>query len=101
MIFYETRGQAQVFLLLAFAGFFSAVLYDLLRLPRRFLPRWLAWLSDVVWWLFTAAACAMALSAGGESRARLYALTGLCAGACIYCLGIRTLIRAVWNALRK
>ena len=39
MIFFETAGQARTFLLLLYAGFGAGLLYDLLALPRRFLPR--------------------------------------------------------------
>ena len=89
MIFFETAGQARGFLLLLYAGFFSGALYDLLRLPRRRLPRPLRPLPDLAWALLTAAACALALAAGGETKARLYALLGLCCGGLIYCLGLR------------
>lgn len=90
MIFFETANQCRVFLLLLYAGFFSALLYDLLRPLRGVLPRLLRFLPDVVWCLLTAASCALALAIGGESQARLYALLGLCCGAGIYCLGVRT-----------
>ena len=89
MIFFETAGQARGFLLLLYAGFFSGALYDLLRLPRRRLPRPFRPLPDLAWALLTAAACALALAAGGETKARLYALLGLCCGGLIYCLGLR------------
>ncbi len=89
MTFFETGGQARVFLLLLYAGFLSGALYDGARGLRRVLPRFLRFLPDMIWCLLTAAACALALAAGGEGRARLYALLGLCCGAGIYCLGLR------------
>ena len=101
MIFYETRGQAEVFLLLVYAGFLSALLYDLLRLPRRYLPRWLSPALDILWCLLAALACALALSFGGEGRARLYALLGLLCGGGVYCLGVRALIVGAWRGIKK
>ena len=89
MTFFETVGQARVFLLLLYAGFLSGALYDGARGLRRGLPKFLRFLPDMIWCLLTAAACALALAAGGEGRVRLYALLGLCCGAGIYCLGIR------------
>jgi len=89
MTFFETGGQARVFLLLLYAGFLSGALYDGARGLRKVLPRFLRFLPDAVWCLITATACALALAAGGEGRARLYAVLGLCCGAGIYCLGLR------------
>ena len=101
MIFYETRGQAEAFLLLLYAGFASAALYDLLRIPRAFLPKWLGAALDILWCLFAGAACALALSRGGEGRARLYALLGLLCGGGVYCLGIRTLFLGIIRHFKK
>ena len=101
MIFFETANQCRVFLLLLYAGFFSALLYDLLRPLRGVLPRLLRFLPDVVWGLLTAASCALALAIGGENQARLYALLGLCCGAGIYCLGVRTAFLFIAQLLKK
>lgn len=90
MTFFETAGQSRVFLLLLYAGFLSAFLYDFARPLRKILPRFIRFLPDLIWCLLTAACCALALAASGASQARLYALLGLCCGAGIYCLGIRT-----------
>ena len=100
MIFYETRGQAEAFLLLLYAGFASAALYDLLRFPRRYLPKALAPALDLLWCLFAGAACALALSFGGEGRARLYALLGFLCGGGLYALGVRALILGIARSLK-
>ncbi len=101
MIFFETAGQARAFLLLACAGLISGALYDLLRLIRRFPPRWTQPLLDFLWCALTAAACLLALALGGESRVRLYALLGLFCGGGVYCLGLRALARGIERALGK
>lgn len=101
MNFYEARGQASVFLLLLYAGFGAAALYDAFRLLSKYLPSYLEAAVDLIWCLLTGTACALALSIGGEERARLYALLGLCCGAGIYCLGVRTLGRSVWLFFKK
>ena len=101
MIFYETQGQAEAFLLLLYAGFGAAALYDLLRLPRRRVPALLGAALDVFWCLFAGTACALALSFGGEGRARLYALLGLCCGAGVYCLGVRALVLCAARFLKR
>ena len=95
MIFFETAGQARTFLLLLYAGFGAGVLYDVLSLPRRFLPRFCAPLLDAVWCLLAGGAVALALAAGGERHVRLYAFLGLACGAAVYVLGIRKVIRGV------
>lgn len=101
MIFYETRGQAEAFLLLLYAGFASAMLYDVLRIPRKRLPKAAGALLDFLWCLTAGAACALALSRGGEGRARLYALLGLVCGAGVYCLGVRTLFLGLARRFKK
>ena len=101
MIFFETAGQARGFLLLVCAGLISGALYDLTGLIRRRLPRWMQPLPDLLWCVFVAAACLMALALGGERRVRLYALLGLCCGGGMYCLGIRALLQGINRALRK
>lgn len=101
MTFFETAGQARCFLLLLYAGFASGALYDILRLPRRGLPRWLGAALDVVWCLLTAAACALSLAVGGEGKARLYALLGLCCGAALYSLGIRAAVLGVAHGWKR
>lgn len=95
MIFFETAGQARTFLLLTYAGFGAGLLYDLLRLPRRFLPRFCSPALDALWCLLTGAAVALALALGGEHRARLYVLLGLALGAAVYWLGVRAAVRGV------
>ena len=101
MIFFETAAQTRIFLLLLYAGFGAAALYDAVRLARRHLPRWTWPPLDVLWCMLTAAACAAALAAGGESRARLYALLGLCCGGGIYCLGLRSLLLGLHRWIKK
>ncbi|MBR6184768.1 MAG: hypothetical protein IKQ41_00730 [Clostridia bacterium] len=95
MIFYETRGQAESFLLLLYAGFAAGALYDLLHIPHRRLPKCLGAALDILWCLFAAIACGLALSLGGEGRVRLYALLGLLCGGGVYCLGVRALILGI------
>ena len=101
MIFFETAGQSRVFLLLLYAGFGAALLYDLTRLLRRAGPRWAAPIWDVLWCLAVGAACALALAVGGEHRLRLYALLGLCCGAGVYCLGLGTVLRALGRRMKR
>lgn len=101
MTFFETAGQARAFLLLAYAGFGAAVLYDLLALARRFLPRFWLPLLDALWCLLTGGAVALALAAGGERQVRLYILLGLAFGAGAYCLGIQRIFRAAMRYLKK
>ena len=101
MIFYETAGQGRLFVLLLCAGFFSGLLYDLLSLLRRRIPR-AAWvIPDFLWALLTAGACGAALILGGEGTARLYALLGLLGGGGLYCLGLRAVIRSLRDAFQK
>ena len=101
MIFFETAGQGKTFLLLLYAGFGAGLLYDLLMLPRRFLPRFCWAILDALWCFATGAAVAVALALGGEHRVRLYALLGLIGGASVYALGIRSLIRGIVRRLKK
>ena len=93
MTFFESSGQAAIFLMLLYAGAAAGVIYDLLAPLRRRLPSALAGLPDLIWCLLAAALCAFALMLGGEGKARPYALLGLCCGGGIYCLGARQLAR--------
>ncbi|MBR5111489.1 MAG: hypothetical protein IK099_15020 [Clostridia bacterium] len=101
MIFFETAGQARTFLLLLYAGFGAGVLYDVLALPRRALPRFCQPGLDALWCLMTGAAAALVLAAGGESAFRLYSLLGLVCGAAVYWLGIRALIRGIVRFFKR
>lgn len=103
MTFFETAGQARCFLLLWAAGFFTAALYDGFRLARSRCSRRLEAVFDLSWCLCACACCAMALALGGEEKARLYALLGLCFGAAVYCLGVRAACAAVmkWRRRKK
>ena len=101
MIFFETTGQGKTFLLLLYAGFGAGLLYDLLMLPRRFLPRFCWPVLDALWCFATGAAVAAALALGGEHRVRLYAFLGLIGGAAIYAFGIRSLICGIVRQLKK
>lgn len=101
MTFFETAGQAAIFLMLLYAGAAAGITYDLLSPLRRHAPRPLAILLDGVWCALTGALCFFALALGGESTLRLYALLGLCCGAGIYSLGVRTAVRAVAGLFKK
>ena len=101
MIFFETAGQARTFLLLLYAGFGVGLLYDLLVLPRRRLPRWCSPALDALWCLLTGCAVALALAAGGEQKIRLYAFLGLVCGAALYGLGVRRLLRGVVRLFKR
>lgn len=103
MIFFETAGQGKTFLLLLYAGFGAGLLYDLLMLPRRFLPCFCGLILDAFWCVATGAVIAVALAAGGEHRVRLYAFLGLIGGAAVYAFGIRSLICGIvrWRKKKK
>ena len=101
MIFFETAGQARLFLLLLGAGILCAVLYDAASLIRRKLPRALGTVTDGLWCLLTALLCGAALMLGGEATLRLYALLGLFCGAGVYCLGARRAVRFLLRRLRR
>ena len=101
MIFFETAGQTRTFLLLLYAGFGAGLLYDLLIWPRRFLPRFCAPILDALWCLLTGGMAALALAAGGEHSARLFALLGLACGAAVYALGIRALVRGALRLFKR
>ena len=101
MIFFETAGQARTFLLLLYAGFGAGLLYDLLALPRRFLPRFCSPALDALWCLLTGGGIALALALGGEQKVRLYAFFGLICGASVYALGLRRLVRGVIRLIRR
>ena len=101
MIFFETSGQVRTFLLLVYAGFTAGLLYDLLTWPRRHLPRFCAPILDALWCLLTGGMAALALAAGGEHSARLFALLGLVCGAAVYVLGVRALIRGAVRLLGR
>lgn len=101
MIFFETARQARVFLLLVYAGFLSALLYDAAAFVRRRSPRWLRPVWDVIWCLAAGLMCALALALGRESSARLYALLGLCCGAGIYTLGLRRAAKRLARCARR
>lgn len=101
MTFFETAGQGIVFRLLLYAGAAAGLLYDLLSLPRRRLPRALAAALDVCWCLLCALLCLFALALGGENHLRLYALLGMACGAGIYCLGIRRIVLGILQGLKK
>lgn len=100
MTFFETAGQARVFLLLLYGGWIVGAAYDGLSPVRR---RWpvLTPAVDAIWCLLAGAACGCALALGGEGAPRLYAMLGLCCGGAIYCLGIRRLGRRMLQAGRK
>ena len=98
MIFYEAKGQENLFLMLLWAGMGAGVAYDLLSLIRRRLPRGIGGLLDVMWCLGAGGLCLLSLIAGRENRLRAYALLGLCCGGGIYCLGLR---RAAGGLLRR
>lgn len=103
MTFFETSGQAAIFLMLLYAGAASAITYDLIAPARRRAARPLALALDAVWCVMTAGLCFFALALGGEGKLRLYALLGLCCGAGIYALGVRGLIRGaarLWKMRR-
>ncbi|MBQ7656711.1 MAG: spore cortex biosynthesis protein YabQ [Clostridia bacterium] len=95
MIFFETAGQARMFLFLLYAGFLAGPLYDLLGIPRRRLPRFFQPALDALWCLLTGGMTALALAMGGERQPRLFALLGLACGAAVYGLGVRRLIRGI------
>ena len=101
MIFSETSGQWRTFLLLLYAGFGAGVLYDVLSLPRRILPRFCSPILDALWCLLSGSAVALALAAGGERHVRLYAFLGLVCGGAVYGLGIRNVIRGAARWLRR
>ena len=101
MIFFETAGQAKTWLLLLCGGFGAGALYDLLALPRRFLPPFCLPVLDALWCLLTGGAAALALAAGGEQKVRLYAFAGLLCGAAVYALGVRRLIRGIIRLARR
>lgn len=101
MTFFETAGQAAIFLMLLYAGAAAGITYDLLSPLRRRAPRPLAMLLDGVWCALTAALCFFALALGGEGKLRLYALLGLCCGAGIYSLGVRTVVRGIASLFKK
>ena len=89
MTFFEASVQSGVFLLLLYAGAAAGILYDLLSLLRRRLPRLLSPLPDLLWCLLCAGLCVCALARGGEGSLRLYAMLGMACGAGIYILGLR------------
>ena len=101
MTFFETGRQADLFLLLLYAGGLSALGYDLLSPARKHAPRFLVPALDVLWCLIAAGLCAFALAAGGEGQLRLYALLGLCCGAGIYCLGVRRVFAALGRLIAR
>ena len=101
MIFFETAGQARAFLLLTYAGFAAAVLYDAAGLLRRASPAWLRPVWDILWCLITGLCCALALALGGQSEARLYALLGLTCGAGVYALGARAALLALRRGISR
>ena len=104
MTFFETAGQARVFLGLLYAGIAAGAAYDLMAPLRALCPRALRALPDLIWCLLAAAACALALAFGGEGQLRLYALLGLCCGGGIYCLGLRRAGQgaiALWKKAKK
>lgn len=101
MTFFETAGQARCFLLLGGAGFFTAALYDGLRLAGLCCPRWLRPAGDLLWCLCVCICCGLALGLGGEDRLRFYALLGLCCGAGVYCFGPRAALAALWKWGRR
>ena len=101
MTFFETAGQAAIFLMLLYAGAAAGITYDLLSPLRRRAPRPLAMLLDGIWCVLTAALCFFALALGGEGKLRLYALLGLCCGAGIYSLGVRTVVRGITSLFKK
>ena len=101
MIFFETAGQARAFLLLGYAGFLSALLYDGAALLRRASPPFLGPVWDVLWCLLTGLCCALALALGNQSAARLYALLGLLCGAGVYLLGVRAAFLALKRLVTK
>ena len=88
-------AQAHALALSLAAGAGLGLFYDLLR-PLRLSPlsRWLAALTDLLFWLAAAGvlfACALAL---GDGRVRLYMAAGLAVGAVLY-------FRLVSPALRR
>jgi len=97
MIFFETSGQALIFLMLLYAGAGAAVTYDVIAPLRRRAPRPIAAVLDVFWCLMAGILCALALAAGGENKMRAYALLGLFCGGGIYALGIRSLAAALFR----
>lgn len=101
MTFFETAEQSGVFLHLLCAGAAAGALYDLMAPLRRRCARPLAAALDALWCLLAGGLGLLALIQNGEDRLRLYALLGMACGAGIYCLGIRSLLLAVFRFFQK
>lgn len=101
MTFFETKGQAGLFLMLLHAGMGAGFFYDLLSPVRRRLPGACAWLADVIWCLASAGLCIAMLALGGEDGFRGYALLGMICGGGIYRMGVRSAAQWVWKRAKR
>ena len=98
----DPAAQARALALCLTAGVLLGLFYDLLRLVRlAAVPRLLAGLLDLLFWLAAAGllfSCALAL---GDGRVRLYMAAGLFLGAALYFLLLSPGLRRPLAALSR
>ena len=112
MTFFETVGQARVFLLLLYAGFLSGALYDGARGLRRVLPKFLRFLPDMLgacsrrrparWrWRLGAREGSGFTRCWGCAAAREYIAWESAGPGCIYCDSLKNKSPKAWKSMRS
>lgn len=91
-LFFETGGQAFVFLLMAYGGAFLGLLLDGALLFHRSRGGWRAAALDASACLVAGGAVAWALVYTGQAGLRGYGLLGMLCGWLVYDLGLRSLL---------